>query len=59
MNSSSQPSIGWPKPAGDAWLAELDAWKRDAASRAQRYPLGFVLDDSREATYSEREDSQI
>ena len=44
---------------GDAWRAELDAWKRDAESRAGRYPRGFVLDDGRETTYREREDAQL
>ena len=28
--------------AGDAWRAELEAWKRDAECRADRYPAGFV-----------------
>jgi hypothetical protein len=38
-----------PQPlTGDAWRAELEAWKRDAESRAGRYPPGFVLDDRRE-----------
>jgi hypothetical protein len=32
---------------GDAWLAELAAWQRDAESRAGRYPPGFVVDDGR------------
>jgi hypothetical protein len=44
---------------GDAWLAELIAWKRDAEGRAGRYPPGFVLDDSRESIYREREDAQL
>jgi len=44
---------------GDAWRAELEAWKRDAKSRADRYPPGFVLDDSRETIYREREDTQL
>ena len=39
--------------------AELEAWKRDAESRAGRYPPGFVLDDSRETIYREREDAQV
>jgi len=43
----------------DAWLAELDAWKRDAESRAERYAPGFVLADSRETPYREREDAQL
>jgi hypothetical protein len=56
---------GTPSPesllplTGDAWRAELEAWKRDAESRAERYPLGFVLDDSRETIYREREDAQL
>jgi hypothetical protein len=45
--------------AGDAWHAELDARKRDAESRAGRYPRGFVLDDSRETIYGERENAQL
>jgi hypothetical protein len=44
---------------GDAWHAELEAWKRDAESRADRYPPGFVPDDSRETIYREREDAQL
>ena len=44
---------------GEAWRAELAAWKRDAQNRAGRYPPGFVLDDSREAIYREREDAQL
>jgi hypothetical protein len=45
--------------AGDAWVAEALAWKRDAESRARRYPPGFILDDSRETIYREREDAQL
>jgi hypothetical protein len=44
---------------GDAWLAKLMAWKRDAESRAVRYPPDFILDDSREPLYREREDAQL
>jgi len=66
-----QPALDWlaetgtfaPEPqlplTGDAWHAELNAWKRDAESRASRYPPEFVLDDSRENLYREREDSQL
>jgi hypothetical protein len=50
----------WSTPlTGDAWLAELTAWTQDARRRAGRYPEGFVLDDSREAIYREREDAQL
>jgi hypothetical protein len=44
---------------GDAWRAEIDAWKQDAQNRAGRYHAGFVLDDSRERSYREREDAQL
>jgi hypothetical protein len=54
--SSGEPSSPL---TGDAWKAELDAWKRDAENRAGRYPAGFVLDDSRETIYREREDAQL
>ena len=42
---------------GHAWRAELEAWKRDAQCRADRYPEGFILDDSRDTIYRERGDS--
>jgi hypothetical protein len=54
--SGLQPTVPL---TGDAWHAELEAWKRDAESRADRYPSGFVLDDSRETIYREREDPQL
>jgi hypothetical protein len=44
---------------GDAWLAELEAWKHNVTSRAGRYPPGFVVDDSRETMYRERENAQL
>ena len=44
---------------GDDWRAEVEAWKQDAESRIGRYPPGFVLDDSRETIYREREDAQL
>ena len=54
--SSPEPSLPL---TGDAWHAELDARKRDAETRVGRYPQGFVLDDSRETIYREREDAQL
>ncbi|MHB1557673.1 MAG: hypothetical protein ACYC61_09355 [Isosphaeraceae bacterium] len=48
-----------PPLTGDAWDAELEAWKQDARDRTGRYPRGFVLDDSRETLYREREDAQL
>ena len=44
---------------GEAWQAAMEEWRRAAASRAHRYPPGFVLDDSRETIYREREDAQL
>lgn len=34
---------------GDAWLAELEAWRQEAARRDSPYPVDHVLDVSREA----------
>ncbi len=42
----------------DEWQKELGEWRREAQSRADRYPPGFVLDDSYEAIYGERENDQ-
>ncbi len=38
-NTTSAPEPQFPL-IGDAWHAELNAWKRDAESRAGRYPRG-------------------
>jgi hypothetical protein len=56
--ASSAPEPQQPL-TGDAWRTELEAWKRDALARAGRYPPGFVLDDRRDAIYSEREDAPL
>ena len=49
VDPTASPAPETPLPlTGDAWRAELEAWKRDAESRADRYPSAFVLDDSRE-----------
>jgi antitoxin (DNA-binding transcriptional repressor) of toxin-antitoxin stability system len=36
----------------------FDAWMKSVEASADRYPPGFVLDDSYEAMYGEREDAQ-
>jgi hypothetical protein len=57
------PEPSPPEPplplTGAAWRAELEAWRRDAEALSGRYPPGFVLDDSRETIYREREDAQM
>src|SRR3954451_17380090 len=60
LPGAGPPPAELPLPlTGDAWRAELEAWKRDAESRAGRYPPEFVLDDRRETIYREREDAQL
>jgi len=56
--ATSGPELSLPL-TGEAWQAELDAWRQDAESRASRYPPGFVLDDPRETLYREREDARL
>lgn len=55
-DSAAEPP---PTLTGDAWLAEIDAWKQDAERGSGRYPPGFILDDGRETLYREREDAQL
>ncbi len=43
---------------GDQWQKEFEVWMKEVESRADRYPLGFTLDDSYEAKYGERENAQ-
>ncbi|MFO0957551.1 MAG: ribbon-helix-helix protein, CopG family [Isosphaeraceae bacterium] len=50
----------YPPPlTGEAWLAAMQEWRKAIEERADRYPPGFVLDDSRETMYREREDAQL
>ena len=55
------PATPVPEPTvpltGEAWQAVFDAMRRDAEKRADRYPPGFVLDDSRDTIYNERMDA--
>ncbi len=55
----TSPSPVRPVQYDADWQRELDEWCRDAQSRANRYPPGFVLDDSRETIYGERENAQL
>jgi hypothetical protein len=60
LAESGTPPAEPPLPlTGDEWRAELSAWKREAERRADRYPPGYILDDSRESMYREREDAQL
>jgi antitoxin (DNA-binding transcriptional repressor) of toxin-antitoxin stability system len=45
--------------SGEQWQREFDAWMKDVEARADRYPPGFVLDDSYDAIYGERENGQL
>ncbi|MBI2805232.1 MAG: hypothetical protein HYX68_09670 [Planctomycetes bacterium] len=38
-------------PAFEDWKQGFGAWMSDVQRRANRYPPGFVLDDSRESIY--------
>ncbi len=44
--------------SGEAWQRHFDAWMKRVEARADRYPPGFMLDDSYEAIYGERENAQ-
>ncbi len=39
----------------DEWLVEYAAAKQAAMRRADRYPVGHVLDDSRDTIYGDRD----
>lgn len=49
-------------PAQPTWEERLRAFERltrRIEARADRYPLDFQLDDSRESIYAERENAQL
>jgi hypothetical protein len=41
-------------PSADDWRRLFDAYTREVAAQAGRYPAGFVVDDSRETIYEGR-----
>jgi hypothetical protein len=52
--ASEDDGNGHPTPTRapfDDWKKEFDAWMAEVQLRAQRYPPGFAMDDSREAIY--------
>lgn len=58
-NGSRAPASGGQAPTlADRKLA-FEEWTKHVESRADRYPPGHVLDDSRESIYREREDKQL
>ena len=44
--------------SGEEWQREFAIWMKRVESRADRYPPGFVVDDSYDAIYGERENAQ-
>jgi hypothetical protein len=48
--ATRQPTV----PSPDDWRQLFDAYMREVAARAARYPAGFVLNDSRETIYEGR-----
>jgi antitoxin (DNA-binding transcriptional repressor) of toxin-antitoxin stability system len=52
-------SISEEPMTADQWQKGFDAWMKEVEARADRYPPGFVLDDSYEAIYGERENGQL
>ena len=50
--SSAPPSANASvAPSFDAWNKSFDAWMLEVQERANRYPPGFAMDDSRESIY--------
>jgi hypothetical protein len=47
-------AAGTSSTASGDWQRNFDAWMKEVAGRAGRYPPGFELDDSRESIYEGR-----
>ncbi len=45
------PTPAPPLPSFGDWKKNFDAWMNQIQARADRYPPGFVMDDSRESIY--------
>lgn len=58
VNAALERLAEGPSPAqaahGDEWQRRFQEWMTEVASRAGRYPPGFVVDDSRESIYEGR-----
>ena len=50
-SAANEQAIAPPVPTFEEWKKKFDAWMADVQARADRYPPGFVLDDSRESMY--------
>lgn len=59
VKQSDAPTEATMPLSGDAWRAEWNAMVQAAERRADRYPPGHTLDDSRESIYGERLERQL
>ena len=53
------PRESYQEPTIEQRLQALDRWTRRIEERADRYPQGFRVDDSREAMYEDRLRAQM
>ena len=52
--AAADAGIGHPAPTQASFESrekKFDAWMMEVQARADRYPTGFVMDDSRESIY--------
>jgi hypothetical protein len=59
VKQSAPPTEATLPLSGEAWRAEWNAMILAAAGRADRYPPGHTLDDSRESIYGDRLERQL
>ena len=46
-----QRALAQPPVSPDEWGSRFEAYLQEVTARADRYPSGFVVDDSRESIY--------
>jgi hypothetical protein len=51
VETMRQPEPPQGAPSADEWRKNFEAYLQGVAARADRYPPGFVVDDSRETIY--------
>lgn len=58
LDLHGEPLTEWKPLTDEVWEHEMEEWDRDIEARADRYPPGFLVDDSRELMYFGKDEAE-